>query len=155
MSSHIKIHWHFCLEPFWTVLACKQCLICAYFWWDNCFIGGSNVTDRGLILAGSNGLKCGFFVNYCDIFISFLDSHSNGTHSLQRIIWWASDVMLNFSKSILMKKQTHIYLVWPESKLQFNFGWTIPLNDKATAVNAWEIICFVDFFSIIIMQSKA
>ncbi len=27
-----------------------------------------------------------------DIFISCLDSHSDGTHSLQRIHWWASDV---------------------------------------------------------------
>ncbi len=30
----------------------------------------------------------------CDVFISCLDSHSDGTHSLQRIHWWASDVML-------------------------------------------------------------
>ncbi len=29
-------------------------------------------------------------------FISCLDSHSDGTHSLQKIHWWASDVMLNF-----------------------------------------------------------
>ncbi len=28
---------------------------------------------------------------------AFLDSHSDGTHSLQRIYWWAS-VMLHFSK---------------------------------------------------------
>ncbi len=27
----------------------------------------------------------------CDIFISCLDSHSDGTHSLQRIYWWTSD----------------------------------------------------------------
>ncbi len=31
-------------------------------------------------------------VDYCDVFISCLDSHSDGTHSLQRIYWWASDV---------------------------------------------------------------
>ncbi len=35
---------------------------------------------------------------------------SGGTHSLQRIHWWASDVMLNFSKSVLKKKQTHLHL---------------------------------------------
>ncbi len=35
-----------------------------------------------------------------------LDSHSDGTHSLQRTHWWASDaVMLHFSKSFPMKKQ--------------------------------------------------
>ncbi len=33
-----------------------------------------------------NGLEtCGLLVNYCDVFISCLDSHSDGTHSLQRI----------------------------------------------------------------------
>ncbi len=43
---------------------------------------------------------------YCDVFISCLDSRSNGTHSLHRIHLWASDVMLNFSKSVPMKKQS-------------------------------------------------
>ncbi len=38
-------------------------------------------------------------VDYCDVFISCLDSHSDGTHSLQRIYCWASDGMLHFSKS--------------------------------------------------------
>ncbi len=69
------------------------------------------------ILAGSNNLKfmkasnkfacysyslfktliesCGLLVDYCDVFISCLGSHSDGTHSLQRIHWWANDVMLN------------------------------------------------------------
>ncbi len=46
-----------------------------------------------------DGLEwCGLLVDYCDVFISCLDSHSDGTHSLQRIHWWASDIMLNFSK---------------------------------------------------------
>ncbi len=39
-----------------------------------------------------DGLEC---VDYCDVFISCLDSYSDGTHSLQRIRWWASDVILN------------------------------------------------------------
>ncbi len=38
---------------------------------------------------------CGLLVDYCDVFIRCLVSHSDGTHSLN---WWASDVMLNFSK---------------------------------------------------------
>ncbi len=42
------------------------------------------------------------------ICISCLDSNSDGTHSLQSIHWWTSDVMLNFSKSVRMKKQTHL-----------------------------------------------
>ncbi len=35
------------------------------------------------------------------------------------------EVMLNFSKSVLMKKQTHLHLGWPESEQIFE--WTIPL----------------------------
>ncbi len=40
----------------------------------------------------------------CAVFISCLNSHSDGTHTLQRIHWLANDVLLNFSKSVLKKK---------------------------------------------------
>ncbi len=60
-------------------------------------------------------------VDYRDVFISCLDFHSDGTHSLQRIHWWASDVMLNFSKSVLMKKQT---LSWPGVDFSLS-DWTV------------------------------
>ncbi len=33
--------------------------------------------------------------DYCGVFMSCLDSHSDGTHSLQRMHWWGSDVMPN------------------------------------------------------------
>ncbi len=39
-----------------------------------------------------------------------------GTHSLQRIHWWASDGMLHFSKSVPMRKQAHLRLGWSEGK---------------------------------------
>ncbi len=52
-------------------------------------------------------------------FISCLDSHSDGTHSLQRINWWVRYVMLHFSKSVFIKKQTHLYLRWPEDRVGF------------------------------------
>ncbi len=54
---------------------------------------------------------CGLY-DYCDIVIRCLDSHSDGTHSLQRIHWWASDAMLNFSKSVTVKKQTISWMAW-------------------------------------------
>ncbi len=38
-------------------------------------------------------------VDYCDVFISCLDSHSDGTHSLQSIHCWDTDAMLHFYKS--------------------------------------------------------
>ncbi len=44
----------------------------------------------------TDGLEwCGLL--WC--FISCLDSHSDGTHSLQSIHWWKSAIMLHFSKS--------------------------------------------------------
>ncbi len=66
-----------------------------------------------------DGLEwCGLLVDYYNVIISRLDFHSDGTHSLQRIHWWASDLMLNFSKSVPMNKQTRLHLGWPSvSKL--------------------------------------
>ncbi len=65
-------------------------------------------------------ITCGLL--WC--FISCLDSHSDGTHSLQRIHWWASDVMLHFSKYFQMKKQTHPYL---ECLMMRNFPTNVQL----------------------------
>ncbi len=88
------------------------------------FTGGSVIMDYGLIFwSKSNSLKLkslnsGLFLTnmqlftsqditdgleWCGLlwfFISCLDTHSDGTHSLQRIHWWCNvtDVMLHFSK---------------------------------------------------------
>ncbi len=44
----------------------------------------------------TDGLEwCGLLVDYCDVFISCLDSHSDGTHSLQSIHWWTSKISPN------------------------------------------------------------
>ncbi len=51
-------------------------------------------------------------MGHCDVFISCLDSHSDGTHSLQSIHSWASDAMLNFFKSFPMEKQTPLQNGW-------------------------------------------
>ncbi len=51
-------------------------------------------------------------VDYCDVFISCLDSHSDGTHSLQRIHWWASDGMLHFSKSDEETNSSASWMAW-------------------------------------------
>ncbi len=50
---------------------------------------------------------CGLLVDYCDVFISCLDSHSDGTHSLQSIHWWTSEWYISPN---LMKKQTPLQL---------------------------------------------
>ncbi len=61
-----------------------------------------------------------YHLSYRKAIISCLDSHSDGTHSLQRIHWWESDVMLNFSKTVLMKKLTHLYLGCPDGQHKIN-----------------------------------
>ncbi len=60
----------------------------------------------------------------------FFNSNSDGTHSLQKIHLSASDVRLNFSHSVLMKKQTLLCLGWPKCKFQhiFMFRWIVPLT---------------------------
>ncbi len=58
----------------------------------------------------TDGLEwCGLLVDYCDVFISCLDSHSDGTHSLQSIHCWDSDAMLHFSKS---DEETNSSISW-------------------------------------------
>ncbi len=66
-------------------------------------------------------------VDYCDVFISCLDSHSDGTHSLQRIHWRACDVMLNFAKSVPTSTY-QIAIGWLHFHQILIFGWTIPLS---------------------------
>ncbi len=55
---------------------------------------------------------------YCYVFIN---CYSDGTHSLQRIHWWASDVMLNFSRSVQMKKQTHLQYILDGLRVKYTF----------------------------------
>ncbi len=51
-------------------------------------------------------------VDYCDVFISCLDSHSDGTHSLQRIHCWTSDGMLHFSTSVAETNSFTSWMAW-------------------------------------------
>ncbi len=94
---------------------------------------------------------CGLLVDYCDVFISCwtliltAPIHCRGSNR------WASDVMCNFSKSVLMKKQTHLHLEWPEDEsipfkfhlkhfncsILFIFWWTIPLTFTLTL----QVLC--------------
>ncbi len=59
--------------------------------------------------------SCGLLVDCCDCCfyqpfgLSFWRHPFTAEDAL-----WASDVMLNFSKSVLMKKQTHLHLGWRE-----------------------------------------
>ncbi len=57
-------------------------------------------------------------VDYCDGFISCSDSHSVGTHSLQRMHCWASGVMLHW-----------MAWVWIDFQQIFIFGRHLLFND--------------------------
>ncbi len=69
---------------------------------------------------------CGLLVDYCDVFISCLDSHSDGTHSLQSIHCWAIDINLHFSKSVPINKQIHLRV--GKFSENFNFGVNYSFN---------------------------
>ncbi len=66
------------------------------------------------------------------------DSHSDGTHSLQSIHWWASDAMQHFSKSdeeilFIFRWTTHlkefwVYVIWK--------GWGFVLFAGSRRLNA-------------------
>ncbi len=103
LSSHIKIHQHSCLDQFWTVLDYKVldlCIFYSWFRWGDKRFEVKNVLMMDLLLTymqlfTSQDIICG--LDSCGLhMISCSDSHSDGTHSLQRIHWWANDVMLNF-----------------------------------------------------------
>ncbi len=96
-------------------------------WWI-CFLQKHSLW---LLKMLTNGLEwCGSLVDYCDVVISCLDSHSDGTHSLQSIHWWASDAMLQFSKSDEEKNSSTSWVTRGCAHFQqtFIFGWTIPLT---------------------------
>ncbi len=64
------------------------------------------------------------------IIVMFLsDSHSDGTHSLQSIHCWDSDVMLDFSKSDEETNSSLSWMPWGWVHFQRNniFGWNIAL----------------------------
>ncbi len=75
--------------------------------------------------------------------ISCLDSHSDGTHSLQRIHWWASDVKLGFSKSVSMRKPPHLPYILDDLRVStfsanFHFWVNYSFNLKKSAYTMWK-----------------
>ncbi len=59
-------------------------------------------------------------VDYCDVFISCLDSHSDGTHSLQSIHWWDTDAVTHFSKSDEKTNSSTSLMLWGWAHFQLN-----------------------------------
>ncbi len=137
---------------FRPVLGCKRCLIHAYFSPDPEQMAFSleEATLWTHILARSNSLKLnrlnyGFVTNSfcllqmltdglerCELlwcFISCLDSHSDGTHSLQSIHLWASDGYVSLNVLPWRNKRICIF----NSQLNFrsfHFGMNYSFKHK-------------------------
>ncbi len=108
-------------------------------------------------------------VDYCVVFISCLNSHSDGTHLLRRNHWWGRDVLLNFSKSVLMKKQTSLHFGLPEreyifSKFSFWVNYSFKSNfpkisflsciepDTSVAITYTKLSSFIPIYILMILQ---
>ncbi len=93
----------------WDCFACKLCFVmCIFLSWFGLL--EFFLLEKTILWKEDSAFhfteSCGLLLNYCNVFISWLDSHSDGTHSLQMIHCWASDGMLHFYKSVLMKKNS-------------------------------------------------
>ncbi len=98
-----------------------------------------------------DGLEsCGLLVNHLCFYQL---SHSDGTHSLQRIYWWASDVMLNFSKSVPVKKQTHLHVGWSKGEIfsLFLYLWVnCSLNQFHSHRKPFILWISLNFFTVVL-----
>ncbi len=116
-STSEKVFSCFCLLTMYNLWMFLSWFRRDYFFSEESNIMEKLVSYKAFHFSGVRTLTDGLesFVlleDYCDVFISCLNTHSDGTHSLQMIHWWESDVMLNFSN-----EQTN----------SSTFGWTIPL----------------------------
>ncbi len=123
-SRRWTFHWRKHYYGLWTHILVKNVLMMDLFFTNTAF---------GFI-------KCYLMdwsgVDYCDVFISCLDSHSDGTHSLQRIHWWASDGMPHFSKSDDKTNSSTSLMarVWVHFQESYIFGWISLLSLMLFAV---------------------
>ncbi len=107
--------WRAVWTFFWLVRCLKRCfkrIVDLYFSWKQWFnIQNILIMDLFLQTLTFSLLKmlidrldwCGLIVDYCDVFISCLDSHSDGTHSLPLVIklcnatflqiWWRNKLI--------------------------------------------------------------
>ncbi len=99
IQTRLLFHWKKQYYVLWScILAGSDCLKL------KCLDGFVSYKQQFFI---SQDINWWTGVDYCDV-LSAVWTHSDGTHSLQRIHWWARDTMLNFSKLFLIKKQTHL-----------------------------------------------
>ncbi len=74
------LHWRKHYYALWPETMVKKKNVLMDFFLRNAQLSLHNTSIDGLE-------SCGLLVDYCDFFISCLDSHTDGTHSLQRVHW--------------------------------------------------------------------
>ncbi len=125
------------LELFWTtVLSCKRWSVHIspliqtniYF-----FIEERNIWEIAILARPFSTLMMDLWKTHafssCGLlwcFRSCLDSHSDGTHSLQSIHCWANDIMLHFFKS-----------VWISCGWRFSANFHFPLKKNSHQTPTW------------------
>ncbi len=99
--------------------------------------------------------KCGLLVDYCDV-LSAVWTHSDGTHSLQRIHWWTSDAMILWvtkngtSKASLRKLSFSVFILRSvmTGKLDQNLMIIFSTKRKAKPYNQFNFFVYlISFFS--------
>ncbi len=77
--------------------------------------------------------SCRLLVDYYDVFISCLDSHSDGTHSLQRIHWWCNAKFLQ----ICYGDETNSFKSWVQIQVKgFHSHW-IGFSTNIWTIKPW------------------
>ncbi len=108
-QTRTLFHWRKRYYELWTRILVKSVLMMDLF--SFCLL--QMLTD---------GLEwCGLLVDYCDVFISCLDSHSDGTHSLQSIHCWDTDAETHFSKSDEETNSSWSWIDWGWAQMQQMF----------------------------------
>ncbi len=137
--SYTKIRPHICFKLF-----LDPCRFLSWFT-DDFFTGGSNILYTELLFTNNWIVsfvfcRCSLMdwsgVDYCDVLIICLDSHSDGTHSLQSIHCWTSDGRLHFSKSEAAANSS--WMAWNYVWLNYSF--------KRISPKEWKLSLFTDWF---------
>ncbi len=104
------------------LLFCPEATVINALIMDLCFLQIHSFSLHKTLIDGLE--SCGLLVGNCDVLISWTviltaPIHCRGSTSEQ--------VMLNFSKSALMQKNSHLHFGWPEDEQILIFVWTIPI----------------------------
>ncbi len=136
----------------WTVLDLS--IFLSRFRWDKFSLKNAIVRIKELYLARSNGFKLRASLWWLtNITCGLLNSRSDGTHSLQRIHWWARDVMLNEETNsstswmawgiFIFATISLVHLNWLYYYLSYSYNgwWNVIRNYLKSKLGSWMLHC--------------